>query len=335
MRFQDKRLKTTRTFNKALKMSRIDDLSLFLRILDLGSISEAARSLDLSAAVASQRLKRLERALGVRLLQRTTRQLRPTPEGRSLAEQGRGAVEDLEALMSGLHRSMREISGTLRLTLPPTFGRLYISPLLPRFMSRHPNLRLDLDLSDQSRDIVGSGFDLAIRIGALADSGLVARRLATNRRVLCASPAYLQRHGTPRTPNELTRHECLLMTGGEGESGIWRLRDADGESVNIKVDGRIRSSQGEFLRDAAVAGLGIVQHSTWHVCDDLRIGRLQRVLPDHALPETGIYAVMPQRRLVPPRVRGFIDFLVEQWEPVPPWERHVGTDHGKSSRSRR
>ncbi len=309
-------------------MSRIDDLSLFLRILDLGSISEAARSLDLSAAVASQRLKRLERELGVRLLQRTTRQLRLTPEGRSLAEQGRAAVEDLEALTSGLHRSTREVAGTLRLTLPPTFGRLYVSPLLSRFLSRYSRLRLDLDLSDQRRAIVGSGFDLAIRIGSLADSSLVARRLATNRRMLCASPAYLKRHGTPRVPEELTRHECLLLTDGEGEPGHWRLCGASGESVDIKVDGRIRSSQGELLRDAAVAGLGIVQHSTWHVCDDLRAGRLQRILPDHAPPETGIHAVMPQRRLVPPRVRAFIDFLVEEWEPVPPWERHASGVRG-------
>ncbi|QTP53883.1 LysR family transcriptional regulator [Billgrantia sulfidoxydans] len=303
-------------------MSRVDDLSLFLRILDLGSISEAARSLDLSVAVASQRLKRLERELGVRLLQRTTRQLRPTPEGRSLAEQGREAVEDLEALMSGLHQSTREVTGTLRLTLPPTFGRLYVSPLLPRFLRRYPRLRLDLDLSDQRRDIVGSGFDLAIRIGSLADSSMVARRLATNRRVLCASPAYLKRHGIPRTPEELTRHECLVLTGGEVGAGTWRLRDINGEWFAVKVDGRIRSSQGELLRDAAVAGLGIVQHSTWHVCDDLQAGRLQQVLSDYALPETGIHAVMPQRRLAPPRVRAFIDFLVEQWEPVPPWERH-------------
>jgi DNA-binding transcriptional LysR family regulator len=311
------------TFNEPLIMSRFDDLSLFLRILDLGSISEAARSLDLSAAVASQRLQRLERDLGVRLLHRTTRQLRPTPEGRSLADQGREAVEELDALMSGLHRSTREVSGTLRVTLPPTFGRLYVSPLLPGFLSRHPRLRLDLDLSDQSRDIVGSGYDLAIRVGSLADSSLVARRLATNRRVLCASPTYLQRHGTPHDPEELTRHECLLLTGSAGEPGIWHFRDADGGSVSVKVSGRIRSSQGELLRDAAVAGLGIVQHSIWHVCDDLRTGRLIQILPGHALPETAIHAVMPHRRLVPPRVRAFIDFLVEQWDPVPPWEREV------------
>ncbi|WP_323849415.1 LysR family transcriptional regulator [Billgrantia pellis] len=308
-------------------LGRGDDLLLFLRILDLGSICEAARSLALSAAVASQRLKRLERELGVRLLQRTTRQLRPTPEGRSLAEQGREAVEDLEALMGGLHRSTREVAGTLRLTLPPTFGRLYVSPLLPNFLSRHPRLRLDLDLSDRRRDIVASGFDLAIRIGLLADSSLVARRLAANRRVLCASPAYLKRHGTPHAPEELTRHECLLLSDGEEESGTWRLRDVSGENVSVKVSGRIRSSQGEFLRDAAVAGLGIVQQSTWHVCDDLRAGRLRQILPDHALPETGIHAVMPQRRLVPPRVRAFIDFLVEEWEPALPWERHA--DDGK------
>ncbi|MDI5935678.1 LysR family transcriptional regulator [Halomonas kalidii] len=301
-------------------MGRIDDLSLFLRILDLGSISEAARSLDVSVAVASQRLKRLERDLGVRLLQRTTRQLRPTPEGKNLAEHGRGLVEDLEALTSGLRRSAADVTGTLRLTMPPSFGRLYISPLLPMFLRRHPRLRLDVDLSDQNRDIVASGFDLALRIGSLEASTLVARRLATNRRVLCASPGYLSRHGMPSTPDALAQHECLLLTGGSGRHDVWHFRDGAGGDIAVKVSGRIHSNQGELLRDAAIAGLGIAQHSTWHVCDDLRAGRLQEVLPDYALAASGIYAVMPHRRLMPPRVRAFVDFLVEQWGVRPPWE---------------
>lgn len=301
-------------------MSRIDDLSLFLRILDLGSISRAARSLDVSVAVASQRLKRLERDLGVRLLQRTTRQLRPTPEGKNLAEHGRGLVEDLEALTSGLRRSAADVTGTLRLTMPPSFGRLYISPLLPIFLRRHPRLRLDVDLSDQNRDIVASGFDLALRIGSLEASTLVARKLATNRRVLCASPGYLSRHGMPCTPDALVQHECLLLTGGSGRHDVWHFRDGAGDDIAVKVSGRIHSNQGELLRDAAIAGLGIAQHSTWHVCDDLRAGRLQEVLPDYSLAASGIYAVMPHRRLMPPRARAFVDFLVEQWGVRPPWE---------------
>ena len=302
-------------------MDRIDDIALFLRVLDLGSISAAARSLDLSVAVASQRLKRLEKQLGVRLLHRTTRTLHPTPEGLVLAAQGRPLVEDLEALTDGLREGGAHVAGTLRVTMSSTFGRLYISPLLPEFLARHPAVRLSVDLDDQTVDLVGAGLDLAIRIGDLDDSSLVARKLATNRRVLCASPEYLRRHGTPATPAELGHHQCLLLSGGHGRQDTWRMRDRRGREVAVHVHGRIESNQGDLLRDAAVAGLGIARHSAWHVSDDLRAGRLQLVLPDYRFSDTGIHAVMPQRRLVPPRVRAFVDFLAERFAGTPPWER--------------
>lgn len=302
-------------------MDRLDDIALFLRVLDLGSISAAARSLDLSVAVASQRLKRLEGELGVRLLHRTTRRLHPTPEGLLLAEQGRALVEDLDALTSGLRRAGTDVAGTLRMTTSATFGRLYISPLLPAFLARHPGVRVSVDLNDAKVDLVSAGFDLAIRIGALDDSTLVARQLATNRRVLCASPDYLRRHGAPATPAELERHECLLLVGSQGRQDHWRLGDGSGGEVTVRVGGRIESNQGELLRDAAIAGMGIALHSTWHVSDDLRAGRLQVVLADFPLADTGIHAVMPQRRLVPPRVRAFVDFLAERLGGTPPWER--------------
>ncbi|MFC5578822.1 LysR family transcriptional regulator [Lysobacter niabensis] len=301
-------------------MDRIGDIALFLRVLDLGSISAAARSLDLSVAVASQRLKRLERELGVRLLHRTTRQLHPTPEGLLLAEQGRVLVEDLEALADGLRRTGSGIAGTLRVTMSSTFGRLYISPLLPEFLALHPGVRVSVDLNDLKVDLVSAGMDLAIRIGALDDSSQVARKLANNRRVLCASPEYLRTRGEPRTPDDLAGHECLLLVGSQGRQDVWRLQDGERE-VAVRVQGRIESNQGELLRDAAVAGLGIALHSTWHVNGDLRAGRLQVVLPDYPLADTGIHAVMPQRRLVPPRVRAFVDFLAERLGGVPPWER--------------
>lgn len=300
---------------------RIGDLSLFLRVLDLGSISAAARSLDLSVAVASQRLKRLERELGVRLLHRTTRQLHATPEGAALAEQGRVLIEDLEALTSGLRQSGTEVAGTLRITTSASFGRLYISPLLPEFLAMYPRIRLSINLTDQTLDLVSAGFDLAIRIGALEDSSLVARKLATNRRLLCASPGYLRRHGTPRTPEELADHECVLLVGSQGRQDVWRMHDRDGREVAVRVHGRIESNFGEVVRDAVVAGLGIAVHSSWHVCEDLRAGRLQALLPDYAIADTGIYALMPQRRLVPPRVRAFVDFLAGRFGDNPPWER--------------
>jgi DNA-binding transcriptional LysR family regulator len=300
---------------------RISDIGLYLRVLDLGSISAAARSLDLSVAVASQRLKRLERALGVRLLHRTTRRLHPTPEGIALAEQGRVLVEDLEALTSGLRQSATEVSGTLRVTTSASFGRLYISPLLPEFLLAHPRLRVSIDLTDQTLDLVSAGFDLAIRIGALDDSSLVARKLASNRRVLCAAPGYLRRHGTPRTPEDLAGHECILLSGSHGRQDNWRMRDRLGRDTVVRVQGRLESNFGEVIRDAAVAGLGIALHSTWHVCEDLHAGRLQRVLPDCAIDDNGIYAVMPQRRMVPPRVRAFTEFLAGKFGENPPWER--------------
>lgn len=305
-------------------MDRIGDIGLFLRVLDLGSISAAARSLDISVAVASQRLQRLEKELSVRLLHRTTRRLSATPEGAALAERGRGLVEDLEALTTDLRQTGAAVAGTLRMTASASFGRQYLSPLLPEFLARHPKVRISVDLSDVMKDLVSSGFDLAIRIGALEDSTLVARKLAPNRRVLCASPAYLAKHGAPAAPADLASHECLLLVGSQGRQDLWRLTDHNGREVAVRVEGRFESNYGEVLRDAAVAGLGIALHSTWHVNEDLRSGRLRQVLPHYRLADSGIYALTPQRRLVPLRVRAFADFLAEKFADTPPWERAVG-----------
>lgn len=305
-------------------MDRVGDLSLFLRVLDLGSLTAAANSLDLSVAVASQRLKRLERELGVRLLHRTTRRLHPTPEGALLAEQGRVLVEDLEALGSDLRQAATQVAGTLKVTMSASFGRQYVSPLLPAFLARYPDLRLSMHLSDQVVDLVSEGFDLAIRIGALEDSLLVARRIASNRRVLCASPDYLRRRGCPQRPQDLTMHDCLLLFGSNGRQEVWRLLDPDGSEIAVRVSGRFESNFGELLRDASVAGEGIAIHSLWHIAEDLRAGRLQVVLPGFPLATTAISAVMPQRRLVPPRVRAFVDMLSEAFGETPPWEQGLG-----------
>ncbi|SIQ49837.1 LysR family transcriptional regulator [Solilutibacter tolerans] len=301
-------------------MDRLDDLALFLRVLDQGSISAAARQLDLSPAVASQRLARLEQSLGVRLLHRTTRRLHPTAEGLALAEQGRGLVDDLDTLFGSLQATNTGVAGTLRIAASATFGRLYLSPLLNEFMARHPRLRVSVDLSDQMVDLVSDGFDLGIRIGALADSSLVAKRLAENQRVLVASPAYLARRGTPETPKDLAEHDCLILTGAQGRQDQWVLGDGRGGEVRVRVHGRLESNLGELLRDAAVAGEGIATHSLWHIADDLRSGRLVTVLADYPLAPTGIWAVMPQRRLIPPRVSHFVDFMAERLRDTPPWE---------------
>jgi DNA-binding transcriptional LysR family regulator len=300
-------------------MHQLADLSLFLRVLDAGSISAAARRSGLSVAVASQRLKRLERQLGVRLFHRTTRRLEPTSEGAWLAEQGRAPIEALTGLTDSVRQAGSEISGTLRVGVSASFGRLHLAPLLPRFLAQHPRLNLDVDFSDQLVDLVAAGMDLAIRIGALSNSSLVARRLATDRRVLCASPDYLRRRGVPQTPEDLAAHDCLLLRGGPAPKSTWRLSDGQGGHVSVRVKGRLESNQGDALREAALAGLGIAQHSTWHVCDDLRAGRLALVLPGHPPPDAGIYAITAQRRK-PARVRAFIEFLAARFATNPPGE---------------
>lgn len=299
-------------------MDRLTDIALFLKVLDLGSISAAARHLDISVAVASKRLQRLERDLGVRLLQRTTRQLRATAEGAALAGQGRMLVEDLEALTASLRQGGSEVSGTLRLTTSASFGRQYVSPLLAEFVALHPRVDISVNLSDEMVDLVSAGFDVAVRIGNLPDSSLVSRKLANNRRVLCAAPEYLRRRGQPRTIADLEQHECLLLVGARGREDVWRLTDEAGGEHSARVRGRLESNMGEALRDAALAGLGIALHSTWHVDEDLRSGRLQRVLPAYSL-NNAIHAVMPQRRLVPPRVRAFVDFLARKFD-TPFWQ---------------
>lgn len=313
-------------------MDRIEDFVLFLRVIDHGSISGAARSLGMSVAVASQRLGRLESSLGVRLFHRTTRRLNLTSDGAAFADQARPLIEDLEALTGTLRQTSQDVAGTLRVTVPAAFGKLYISPLLPKFLARHPQLALSIEMNDRMQDLAGEGFDLAIRIGQVNEPSLIARRLVANRRVLCAAPEYLKKHGTPRKPQDLGDHECLVMLGDKGPRDSWTLRAKDGTLSTVRVQGRLQSNLGEVVREAALAGLGISLHSTWHVCDDILAGRLVAVLRDYELAESAIFAVMPPRRLVLPRVRVFIDFLTEHFGTIPPWERKLSMKVRAASR---
>lgn len=302
-------------------MERISDISLFLRVVDLGSISAAARSENLSLAVASKRIQRLEESLGARLLNRTTRRLYPTPEGEMLASQGRPLIDALNALGDCLHTSRSEVTGTIRVTMSASFGRLYISPLMAEFQALHPDVNFVAHLSDEVVDLVKGGYDLAIRIGHLKDSSLVARRIAPNRRVLVASPSYLARRGVPQHPAELAAHDGLLMTDADGKRDAWKLLTPDGSTVRVKINSKIESNFGELLRDAAVYGRGISLQSTWHVADDLNAGRLQIILPEYPVPDSFIHAVTPTRLMQTPRIKSFIDFLMEKFAEPAPWER--------------
>ena len=287
-------------------MNRIGDLDLFLHVLDQGSITAAARSLDLSVAVASQRLKRLENELGVRLFHRTTRRLHPTPEGLALAQQGRSLVEELESLGANLRESAREVSGMLRVTLSATFGRMYVSPLLPEFMARHPKLRLRTHLTDQSVDLVSEGYDLAIRIGALEDSSLVARPVGAVRRMVVASPDWLAAQGAPRHPRELAASDCIGLLGN---GPVWWRFVEQGRAFSVASGGRLEFNHIAPAIDACVAGLGLGAFLSYQIAGHLAAGRLRPVLTEFEPAPRPVQLIYPHARLLPARVRVALDWL--------------------------
>lgn len=297
-------------------MTNLGDLEVFARVIASGSMSTAARALGLSPAVVSKRIKRLEDRLGTRLLQRTTRQI-------ALTEAGQGFHERVVAVLAGLEEAeafasgrASAVSGSLRISAPTSFGRLHIAPHLKTFMARHPDLALHLTLSDDFTEIVGGGFDLAIRIADLSDSSLVARRLAPVRRVLCAAPGYLAEHGMPGTLEDLKRHACLPAHNHEA----WRLEGPEGP-ISFRPDGRLVTNSSEVIREAVIAGLGIALRSTWDIGPELKAGRLVQVLPDYeGSRNLALSAVYPSRQFLPAKVRLFIDYLADLYGPVPYWE---------------
>ncbi|MBC2773100.1 LysR family transcriptional regulator [Rhizobium sp. AQ_MP] len=298
-------------------MTNLSDLEVFVRVIAAGSMSTAARDLGLSPAVVSKRIKRLEDKLGTRLLQRTTRQISLTEAGQGFHERVLtvlGGLEEAEAFASG--RSS-EVNGTLKISASTSFGRMHVAPHLKPFMEAHPDLAIHLVLSDEFTDIVGGGFDLAIRIAELNDSSLVARRLAPVRRVLCASPDYLAEHGTPETLDDLKRHRCLPAHNHES----WRL-EGPGGPVTLRPEGMLITNSSEVIREAVIAGLGIALRSTWDVGTELKSGKLVQVLPQYeSSRNVALSAVYPSRQFLPAKVRLFIDYLAELYGPVPYWER--------------
>lgn len=297
-------------------MDRLGDLEIFARVAATGSMSQAARDLGLSAPVISKRIKRLEERLGTRLLQRTTRQIVLTEAGRGFNERVLailGSVDEAEAWVAQRSASVR---GPLRITAPTTFGRLHVAPHLVQFLAKYPDVAVDLHLSDGFVDIVGEGFDVAIRIADLQDTSLVARKLAPNHRVLCATPAYLEAHGVPASLADLARHKLLVHNADH-----WRLEGPEG-SVQVPVTSLVATNSSEVIREAVLAALGIALRSTWDIGPELRAGNLKTVLPRYrASQRVAIHAVYPSRRHLAQRTRVFIDFLAELFGPVPSWDQ--------------
>lgn len=296
-------------------MTPLADLEVFARVVTAGSMSAAGREMGLSPAVISKRIKRLEERLGTRLLQRTTRQL-------SLTEAGQGYYERVVAILASIDEAEAFVTrrsnvarGTLRVSAPTSFGRLHIAPHLGSFLAANPDLIVHLELSDSFVDIVGEGFDLAVRIGELDDSSLVARRLAPNHRLLVASPGYLALRGEPARLGDLPGHVLLSHN-----SDTWRLEGPSGIET-VRLNGPLRTNSSEVVREAVLAGIGIALRSTWDVGPELKDGRLKVVLPQwRASRRVAVHAVYPTRRFLPQKVRVFVDWLAALYGPVPYWD---------------
>ena len=296
-------------------MDNFTGMAVFARVVEANSFTEAARRLGMSKAAVSKQVSKLEERLGARLLNRTTRRLSLTEVGAAFYERCARIVAEAEEAELAVTRLNATPRGTLRIDAPVNFGMQYLAPLLPPFMLQHPDLRVDMSFNDRFVDLVEEGCDLAVRIGQLPDSSLVARKLAETRSVICAAPSYWDRHGRPHDPSELAIHDCFaysyLATGSE-----WRLQGPAG-NVAVRVSGSLAANNGDVLRQAAVAGLGVVAMPVFIVCDDLRDGRLEPVLRDWEPATRGIYAVYPQNRHLSAKVRAFVDHLVDALDPAP------------------
>ena len=295
-------------------------MQVFISVVEAGSISAAAERLDLAKSAVSRRLAELEAHLGVSLITRTTRRLNLTDSGRAYYARCVAILADLDEAESAVSQAHAALKGKLKVALPLSFGLLHLSPLIQAFMTLHPEVRFELDFNDRQIDLMQEGFDLAIRIATLDDSSLIARRLAPIRHVVCASPDYLAKHGTPLAAADLADHAGLVYSNLL-DPGLWTYLSPDGQPGEVRVPVRLAASSGDFLMRAAIAGEGLLLLPTFYVHTALRSGQLRRVLADHRWPEVSAYAVYPPTRHLSNRVRALIDFLVERLAGEPYWDR--------------
>ena len=291
-------------------MDGFSDLAFFSMLVKQGSLAATAQQLGVTPPAVSKRLAAIERRLGVRLLQRTTRRIGLTPEGETYLVEGARVLQELEALERTVTGSRAVPKGLLRVCATLGFGRRHIAPALSKFARQYPDVEVQLQLTDRPVNIVDQGFDLQIRFGELPDARLTARLLAHNQRVLCASPAYLKRAGEPASPKDLGRHACLFIRESDETFGSWHLRQG-GKAETVKVRGPLASNDGECVLGWALDGHGILMRAEWDIERYLNSGRLVQVLPQYETPDADIYAVYSQRRQLSTRIRSFVDFLGE------------------------
>ncbi|MER9419940.1 LysR family transcriptional regulator [Mesorhizobium sp. M0306] len=298
------------------------EMAAFAAIAEARSFTKAAARIGRDATILSRRLASLEERLGVRLLHRTTRSVSLTEAGSEFLVRVRAilaAVDEAEAAASA--HAGGGPRGVLRLALPGSFGRMWIGPLLPQFLAEFPDVRIEAEFSNRFVDLVAENFDVAVRLGALEDSRLVARKVATRRRLLCAAPSYLARRGTPTEPEALLEHSCLGFSGFQ-TFPAWEMTDSTGRRVSIEVSGPLVTDDAEVLVEAAVQGVGLMMSTDWLVGRELADGRLVPVLEDWTLADEGaVYVVMPSAKGQAAKTRAFADWIGKRFAPVPPWRR--------------
>ncbi len=289
-------------------MAKYKQIESFVAVALKGSLTAAALAEGVAPAVIGRRIDALEERLGVKLMVRTTRKLTLTHEGSAFLEDCQRLLADFANAEASVSAGGVKASGHLRVTAPAGFGRRHVAPLVPRFIAQHPDVSLSLNLADRVVDIVNEGYDCAVRVGDLPDSSLVSLRLADNRRLCVATPGYLQAAGVPQTPADLARHQCLMLSSDASQSRGWTFL-VEGEVVHLRPGSRLDCSDGQVLHDWCLQGLGIAWRSVWEVEREVASGQLQVLLAEFAAPPNGIYAVFPQRKHLPLRVRLWIDFV--------------------------
>ncbi len=300
-------------------MDKYTEMLVFSKAADMGSFSAAARELDLTPSAVSKLITRLEDRLGARLFQRTTRKLSMTAEGHAFNDRCGAILDEIKQAEDAVMALHDKVSGTLRITSISAFARLQLVKLMPEFMAQYPELRVELELSERAVDLVGESVDVAVLMSdGLTDESLVARRLAVNKRVICASPEYIAKHGTPKTPDDLLNHNCLTHSA-ISHFNDWEFTTNDGIQVQ-RVKGNFHTNSASALHEAVKAGLGIARLATYVVQPSLLSGEAVPILQEHSVDTSSIQLVYPHRRHLSNKVRVFTDFMVGKFTPTPPWE---------------
>jgi DNA-binding transcriptional LysR family regulator len=306
--------------DRGKNMDRLRAFEVFVTVVSRGSFTRAADALDTSPANVTRYVNELEAHLGTRLLNRTSRKLSLTEGGETLYARCKSILDDVAETEGLVSSASVEPRGRLRINAPVSFGILHLAPLWPEFMRKYPGVELDVSLIDRVVDIVEEGYDLAIRISRAGSTSHAARKLATSRNILCASPAYLARYGYPAAPADLVEHRCIgysyAATGNE-----WQLIDSERKAHTVKVNYHMHTNNGDTARAAALAGQGVIWQPTFLVGNDLRAGKLIQLLPDYRLPDIDVLALYPSRRHLSAKIRAMVDFLVDAFGGVPPWDR--------------